>query len=113
MGLRSGLLMGLILLLTILGTFIVMKVLGIELQLISLGALIIALGMLVDNAIVVTEGILIGLRRGKTRLEAAKQIVSQTQWPLLGATVIAIIAFAPIGLSQNAAGEFVAPCSKC
>lgn len=106
MGLRSGLLMGLILLLTILGTFIVMKVLGIELQLISLGALIIALGMLVDNAIVVTEGILIGLRRGKTRLEAAKQIVSQTQWPLLGATVIAIIAFAPIGLSQNAAGEF-------
>ena len=106
MGLRSGLLMGLILLLTILGTFIVMKLLGIELQLISLGALIIALGMLVDNAIVVTEGILIGLSRGKTRLEAAKQIVSQTQWPLLGATVIAIIAFAPIGLSQNAAGEF-------
>ncbi|MGE6380798.1 efflux RND transporter permease subunit [Shewanella baltica] len=106
MGLRSGMLMGLILLLTILGTFIVMKVLGIELQLISLGALIIALGMLVDNAIVVTEGILIGLRRGKTRLEAAKQIVAQTQWPLLGATVIAIIAFAPIGLSQNAAGEF-------
>jgi multidrug efflux pump subunit AcrB len=106
MGLRSGLLMGLILLLTILGTFIVMKVLDIELQLISLGALIIALGMLVDNAIVVTEGILIGLRRGKTRLEAAKQIVSQTQWPLLGATIIAIIAFAPIGLSQNASGEF-------
>lgn len=106
MGLRSGLLMGLILLLTILGTFIVMKVLGIELQLISLGALIIALGMLVDNAIVVTEGIIIGLRRGKTRLEAAKQIVSQTQWPLLGATIIAIIAFAPIGLSQNASGEF-------
>ena len=106
MGLRSGMLMGLILLLTILGTFIVMKVLGIELQLISLGALIIALGMLVDNAIVVTEGILIGISRGKTRLEAAKQIVSQTQWPLLGATVIAIIAFAPIGLAQNAAGEF-------
>ncbi|WP_418358614.1 efflux RND transporter permease subunit [Shewanella basaltis] len=106
MGLRSGLLMGLILLLTILGTFIVMKVLGIELQLISLGALIIALGMLVDNAIVITEGVLIGLQRGKTRLEAAKLIVSQTQWPLLGATVIAIIAFAPIGLSQNAAGEF-------
>ncbi|MCE9687612.1 efflux RND transporter permease subunit [Shewanella sp. AS16] len=106
MGLRSGLLMGLILLLTILGTFIVMKILGIDLQLISLGALIIALGMLVDNAIVVTEGILIGLRRGKSRLEAASQIVAQTQWPLLGATVIAIIAFAPIGLSQNAAGEF-------
>jgi multidrug efflux pump subunit AcrB len=62
--------------------------------------------MLVDNAIAVTEGILICLQRGKTRVEAAKQIVSQTQWPLLGAIVIAIIAFAPIGLPQNAAGEF-------
>lgn len=106
MGVRSGLLMGVVLLLTILGTFIVMNVLGIQLQIISLGALIIALGMLVDNAIVVTEGILIGLQRGQTRLEAAKGVVKQTQWPLLGATVIAIIAFAPIGLSDTGAGEF-------
>ncbi|NKF49071.1 efflux RND transporter permease subunit [Shewanella sp. WXL01] len=106
MGVRSGILMGLVLLLTILGTFIMMKVLNIELQIISLGALIIALGMLVDNAIVVTEGILIGIKRGQTRLETAKQVVSQTQWPLLGATIIAIIAFAPIGLSDNATGEF-------
>ncbi|WP_026006192.1 efflux RND transporter permease subunit [Moritella dasanensis] len=108
MGLRSGLLMGLVLLLTILGTFIVMNILNIELQIISLGALIIALGMLVDNAIVVTEGILIGIQRGQTRLETAKQVISQTQWPLLGATIIAIIAFAPIGLSDNATGEFCA-----
>ncbi|MEZ9235732.1 efflux RND transporter permease subunit [Shewanella sp. 10N.286.52.A9] len=106
MGVRSGILIGLVLLLTILGTFIVMKVLNIELQLISLGALIIALGMLVDNAIVVTEGILIGIKRGKTRLETAKEVVTQTQWPLLGATIIAIIAFAPIGLSDTATGEF-------
>ncbi len=106
MGVRSGLLMGLVLLLTIFGTFIVMNVLGIQLQIISLGALIIALGMLVDNAIVVTEGILIALKRGQTRLQAAKAVVQQTQWPLLGATVIAIIAFAPIGLSDTAAGEF-------
>ncbi|MCL1094095.1 efflux RND transporter permease subunit [Shewanella kaireitica] len=106
MGVRSGLLMGLVLLLTILGTFIVMNVLNIELQIISLGALIIALGMLVDNAIVVTEGILIGIKRGKTRLETAKNVISQTQWPLLGATIIAIIAFAPIGLSDNSTGEF-------
>ncbi|ACJ27401.1 Acriflavin resistance protein [Shewanella piezotolerans WP3] len=106
MGVRSGLLMGLVLLLTILGTFIVMNVLNIELQIISLGALIIALGMLVDNAIVVTEGILIGIKRGKTRLETAKSVISQTQWPLLGATIIAIIAFAPIGLSDNSTGEF-------
>ncbi|ELR64811.1 Acriflavin resistance protein [Photobacterium marinum] len=108
MGVRSGLLMGAVLLLTIFGTFIVMNVLGIQLQIISLGALIIALGMLVDNAIVVTEGILIGIQRGQTRFEAAGQVVKQTQWPLLGATIIAIIAFAPIGLSQDATGEFCA-----
>lgn len=106
MGVRSGLLMGAVLLLTIFGTFIVMSVLNIQLQIISLGALIIALGMLVDNAIVVTEGILIGIKRGQTRYEAAGQVVKQTQWPLLGATIIAILAFAPIGLSQNATGEF-------
>ncbi|USE35374.1 efflux RND transporter permease subunit [Endozoicomonas sp. SCSIO W0465] len=106
MGVRSGLLMGAVLLLTILGTFIVMKAIGIELQLVSLGALIIALGMLVDNAIVVTEGIQVGIQRGLTRLQAAKQVVSQNQWPLLGATVIAIMAFAPIGLSDDATGEF-------
>ncbi|WP_263079092.1 efflux RND transporter permease subunit [Endozoicomonas sp. Mp262] len=106
MGVRSGLLMGVVLLLTILGTFIVMRVVGIELQLISLGALIIALGMLVDNAIVVTEGIQVGLQRGLTRIEAAKRVVKQTQWPLLGATVIAVIAFAPVGLSDEMSGEF-------
>ena len=107
MGLRSGLLMGTILLLTILGTFTGMKILNVELQLISLGALIIALGMLVDNAIVVTEGVLVSLQRGQSRMEAVKTVVSQNQWPLLGATVIAIIAFAPIGLSSNSTGDFM------
>ncbi|NVP00755.1 efflux RND transporter permease subunit, partial [Photobacterium damselae subsp. damselae] len=67
MGLRSGLLIGLILLLTVLGTFVFMKWLAIDLQRISLGALVIALGMLVDNAIVVVEGILIGMQKGRTR----------------------------------------------
>ena len=106
MGVKSGLLIGWILLLTVLGTFLVMKWYGIDLQRISLGALIIALGMLVDNAIVIVEGILIGQARGQTKLEAAKGIVKQTIWPLLGATVIAITAFAPIGLSPDATGEF-------
>ncbi|WDD96690.1 efflux RND transporter permease subunit [Thalassomonas actiniarum] len=106
MGLKSGLLIGLILLLTVLGTFLFMKWFAIDLQRISLGALIIALGMLVDNAIVVVEGILIGQSKGQKKLEAAKAIVGQTIWPLLGATVIAIVAFAPIGLSPDATGEF-------
>ena len=107
MGIRSGILIGIILLLTILGTFIVMDYFKINLQRISLGGLIIALGMLVDNAIVVTEGVLIGLQRGMTKLQAASTVVKQTKWPLLGATVIAIIAFAPIGLSPDSVGEFV------
>ncbi|MDF4794030.1 efflux RND transporter permease subunit VmeI, partial [Vibrio parahaemolyticus] len=97
---------GLILLLTVLGTFIFMKYLAIDLQRISLGALVIALGMLVDNAIVVVEGILIGTQKGRTRLQAATDIVTQTKWPLLGATVIAVTAFAPIGLSEDSTGEY-------
>lgn len=107
MGLRSGILMGAILLLTILGTFIGMSILGVEIQIISLGALIIALGMLVDNAIVITEGVLIGLKRGLTKRKAIESVVKQTQWPLLGATLIGIIAFAPIGLSADATGDFL------
>lgn len=107
MGMRSGIIIGLVLLLTVFGTFMLMKVSDIELHRISLGALIIALGMLVDNAIVVVEGILVGLKKGKTKLQASVDIVKQTQWPLLGATVIAITAFAPIGLSADATGEFM------
>ncbi|MDG2668569.1 efflux RND transporter permease subunit VmeI, partial [Vibrio parahaemolyticus] len=91
---------------TVLGTFIFMKYLAIDLQRISLGALVIALGMLVDNAIVVVEGILIGTQKGRTRLQAATDIVTQTKWPLLGATVIAVTAFAPIGLSEDSTGEY-------
>ncbi|GEA49692.1 multidrug transporter AcrB [Vibrio inusitatus NBRC 102082] len=108
MGLRSGLLIGLILLVTVLGTFVFMKYLAIDLQRISLGALVIALGMLVDNAIVVVEGILVGTQKGRTRMQAATDIVTQTKWPLLGATVIAVTAFAPIGLSEDSTGEYCA-----
>ncbi|ENM7917089.1 TPA: multidrug efflux RND transporter permease subunit VmeV [Vibrio parahaemolyticus] len=107
MGLRSGVIIGVVLLLTVFGTFILMNYNNIELHRISLGALIIALGMLVDNAIVMVEGILVGLKKGRTKVQAAVDIVKQTQWPLLGATVIAITAFAPIGLSQDATGEFM------
>ncbi|MBE3670028.1 MFS transporter [Vibrio navarrensis] len=107
MGMRSGIIIGLVLLLTVFGTFILMDYNKIELHRISLGALIIALGMLVDNAIVVVEGILVGLKKGRSKVQAAVDIVKQTQWPLLGATVIAITAFAPIGLSQDATGEFM------
>jgi multidrug efflux pump subunit AcrB len=107
MGIKSGLLIGLILAITIFGTFIFMDMAGLTLQRISLGGLIVALGMLVDNAIVVTEGVLIGMQRGKTKLQAASDVVKQTKWPLFGATVIAITAFAPMGLSPDSVGEFI------
>lgn len=106
MGVRSGLLIGSILAITVLGTIIVMDMTGISLERISLGALIIALGMLVDNAIVVTEGMLIRINAGMDRLKAAGEVVSQTQMPLLGATIIAVLAFWGIGMSQDSTGEF-------
>jgi len=108
MGLRSGLLIGAVLLLDILGTFIFMNVMEISLQRISLGALIIALGMLVDNAIVVTEGLQVRLQRGVQRVRAARESVGETMWPLLGATVVAILAFAAISVSDDASGEYLA-----
>ena len=106
MGLRSGILIGGVLLVTVFGSFIFMSAMGIQLQRVSLGALIIALGMLVDNAIVIAEGMLVGVRRGLSRIQAASTVVQQNLWPLLGATAIAIIAFAPIGLSSDASGEY-------
>ncbi|MCK5455310.1 MAG: efflux RND transporter permease subunit, partial [Calditrichia bacterium] len=62
--------------------------------------------MLVDNAIVVTEGMRVKIEQGMDRLQAAKEVVGQTSIPLLGATVVAILAFAAIGTSQDATGEF-------
>jgi multidrug efflux pump subunit AcrB len=106
MGLRSGLIIGAVLLATIIGSFVFMYGMGIQLERISLGALIIALGMLVDNAIVVTEGMLVRIQRGEDRVEAAAAVVSQNQMPLLGATVVAILAFAAIGASNDSSGEY-------
>jgi multidrug efflux pump subunit AcrB len=106
MGVRSGLLIGVILIITIIGSFLFLKPMGVALERISLGALIIALGMLVDNAIVVVDGILVGLQKGKTAVQASVDVVQQSAIPLLGATVIAILAFAVIGTSQDSTGEF-------
>ena len=106
MGVRSGLLIGFILVLTISGTFIFMAPQGIALERISLGALIIALGMLVDNAIVVVDGMLIRIARGESPEDAASSVVKQTAMPLLGATIIGVLAFAAIGTSDDATGEF-------
>ncbi len=106
MGMRSGLIIGAILVITIMASFCVMGYYEITLQRISLGALIIALGMLVDNAIVITDGALVRIQEGMDKLKAAKEIVGQTMVPLLLATSIAIITFASIGLSKDSTGEY-------
>jgi multidrug efflux pump subunit AcrB len=106
MGFRSGMIIGSVLLVTILTTFIVMHMLGVMLERVSLGALIIALGMLVDNAIVVVDGILVRINKGRDAKQSASEVVKQTAWPLLAATVVAILAFAAIGLSNDSTGEY-------
>jgi len=106
MGIRSGLIIGAILFITMCGTMIVMAQTGLILERISLGALVIALVMLVDNAIVITEGMLVAMQRGHDKLRAAKDVVSQTAIPLLGSTAIAVLAFGAIGLSDDKTGEY-------
>jgi multidrug efflux pump subunit AcrB len=106
MGLRSGILIGFVLMVTIAGTFIFMSPMEVALERISLGALIIALGMLVDNAIVVVDGVLVRLEKGIDAKKGSIEIVKQTAIPLLGATIIAILAFAAIGTSDDNTGEF-------
>ena len=106
MGWRSGVIIGITLLLIILGTFIGMDLMRIDMQLISLGALIIALGMLVDNAIVIVDCFLVKTARGIPSEQAAVQSVKETQWPLLGATIVAILAFLAIGFNPGNIGDF-------
>ncbi len=107
MGWRAGTVVGLVLFLTVMGTLGFMNLFEIELQRISLGALMIAMGMLVDNGIVVAEGVVVGVNRGLTPGQAASTAVSRTQYALLGATVIGITAFAPISLSNDNTGHFL------
>ena len=107
MGRRAGLIIGGILFLTIMGTFLVMYLEGsLLMERISLGALIIALCMLTDNAIVVTEGLQVRIESGEDKLHVIRDVISQNQWPLFGATSIAVVAFAAIGLSEDRTGEY-------
>ena len=107
MGRKTGFIIGLVLFLTIMATFLVMYLKGdLLMERISLGALIIALCMLTDNAIIVIEGIKVGIESGRNKLEVVREVVAENQWPLFGATAIGIIAFAAIGLSEDATGEY-------
>ena len=106
MGLRSGLIIGGVLALIVMATIAVMKQMGVLMERISLGAFIIALGMLVDNSIVVADAVLVAAQKGLDKVKAACDVVKQNMWPLLGGTVIAILSFAPIGASQDSSGEY-------
>jgi multidrug efflux pump subunit AcrB len=107
MGRKTGFVIGIVLFVTITATFLVMYMKGdILMERISLGALIIALCMLTDNAIIVIEGIKVGIEAGKEKIQVIRDVVALNQWPLFGATVIGILAFAAIGLSQDSTGEY-------
>lgn len=106
MGFRSGLIIGFGLILTIAVSFPILLTLGTTLQRISLGAFIIAMGMLVDNAIVIMDGILVDKRRGMTPNVYLYRIGRNTAMPLLGATIIAAATFLAIYLSPGSTGEY-------
>ncbi|HKM94628.1 MAG TPA: efflux RND transporter permease subunit [Prolixibacteraceae bacterium] len=106
MGLRGGIIIGSGLLLTILGTFPFLLVADGSLQRISLGAFIVAMGMLVDNSIVVVDGIAVSMQQGTKRKKALIGPTKRTAMPLLGATLIAIVAFLPVFLSKDTAGTY-------
>ena len=107
MGFKSGVIIGLSLLTIVLGSLLVLKGFDGTLQRVSLAAFILAMGMLVDNAIVIIDGILIDMKQGRSRMEALTGIGRRTAMPLLGATLIAILAFWPIFLSPDTAGVYV------
>ena len=109
MGTRAGILIGTSLLFTIAGTLMFMMPANIELHRTSLAAIIIAMGMLVDNAIVVTSNAQTGILRGLKRKKALLDGATIPQWGLLGATVIATLSFLPLYLAPNNTAEIIKP----
>ncbi|MGL5682158.1 MAG: efflux RND transporter permease subunit [Marinifilaceae bacterium] len=107
MGFRSGLTIGIDLAIIVLGSFLVLYLMHGTLQRVSLGSFIIAMGMLVDNAIVIVDGIIVDMKRGIKQPDCLVNIGRKTAWPLLGATTIGILAFYPIYLSPDTTGEYV------
>lgn len=106
MGFRSGLIIGFGLILTVAVSFPILLMCGTTLQRISLGAFIVAMGMLVDNAVVIMDGILIDKKRGMNPKTYFYRIGKNTAWPLLGATIIAASTFLCVYLSPDSAGEY-------
>ena len=106
-GFKNGILIGSGLVFSIFGTLIYMYGTGIALQRMSLAAIIIAMGMLVDNAIVVYDSALVNMSRGMKKSDAIFAAVSDTAMPLLAATLIAVLTFMPVYLSPHITGEIL------
>lgn len=107
MGVRSGIIIAFALLTIVAGSLLLLGVFDGSMQRVSLASFVLAMGMLVDNVIVIIDGILVDIARGKSRFEAMTAIGRKTAMPLLGATMIAILAFLPIYLSPDTAGLYV------
>lgn len=109
MGSRAGMLVGSSLLFSVGGTLLIMLIWGVGLNRTSLAAFIIAMGMLVDNAIVVTDNAQVGILRGLSRYQALIDGATKPQWALLGATFIAVCSFLPMYLAPASVAEIVKP----
>ncbi len=112
MGARAGLLIGTSLLFSILGTLFLMLPFGIDLHRTSLAAIIIAMGMLVDNAIVVTDNAQMKIARGMKRKKALEEGATIPQWGLLAATIIATLSFLPLYMAPSNTAEIIKPLFK-
>ncbi len=106
LGLRAGLVVAISIPLVLAITFLVMEYSGISLQRISLGALIIALGLLVDDAMIAVEMMVARLEAGDNLRKAATHVYTSTAFPMLTGTLVTVAGFIPVGLNSSAAGEF-------
>jgi len=106
LGLRAGLVVAMAVPLTLAATFIVMLVTGKNLDRITLGALILSLGLLVDDAIIAIEMMLVKLEEGADRIAAAAHAWTVTAMPMLVGTLITVVGFVPIGFAQSNVGEY-------
>ncbi len=106
LGLRAGLVVAISIPLVLAITFLVMEYSGISLQRISLGALIIALGLLVDDAMIAVEMMVARLELGDSLRKAATHVYTSTAFPMLTGTLVTVAGFIPVGLNSSAAGEF-------
>ncbi|WP_427501781.1 efflux RND transporter permease subunit (plasmid) [Methylomonas sp. MED-D] len=106
LGWRTGLVVALSIPLVLAITFVVMQLVGIDLQRISLGALIIALGLLVDDAIISVEMMVVKMEQGWDRIKAATFAYTSTSFPMLTGTLVTAAAFTPVGFAKSSAGEY-------